>query len=184
LGILLTIIFGIIFILFSCVLIFLFVYFVMVEMYSFLPIIHIASNAKGIIAIGQTAFGIIAIGQFARGIIVIGQFGIGLINFSMIGTGLFVSFGLISASLGISGGLIGKIITKLKKIVFGSYNIFGIISYSLLFTHFSVFSISILQSFLPSFGEKNSIFSTIIGGVVGIVLEKSLKKIKLAIFNK
>lgn len=85
------------------------------------PFIHIAKNAKGIIAIGLTARGIISIGLFSIGVLSIGLFTFGLIALGTLSLG-FVSGGAFSVGI-LSFGAICLGVISIGALAIGEFSV-------------------------------------------------------------
>lgn len=68
-----------------------------------MPIVHIAKNAKGVVAIGLRAKGIISIGLLSMGLVSIGLLSLGIISIGCLALGAFVC-GTVAAGVFVCGG--------------------------------------------------------------------------------
>ncbi|MDE7398308.1 MAG: helix-turn-helix domain-containing protein [Oscillospiraceae bacterium] len=68
-----------------------------------MPLVHIAKNAKGVVAIGLRAKGIISIGLMSMGLVSIGLLSLGIISFGCLALGAFVC-GTVAAGVFALGG--------------------------------------------------------------------------------
>lgn len=69
-----------------------------------MPLVHIAKNAKGVVAIGFRAKGIVSIGLLSMGIISLGLLSFGVIAIGFLTLGVFVN-GMIAAGVFALGGI-------------------------------------------------------------------------------